>query len=261
MYGKIMHQARKRFGQNFLQDSSIIQAIIQNIHPNQADNMLEIGPGLGALTTPLLKCLNKLTAVELDRDLIAKFKSNPAFNALTLVEGDALKVDYATFGDNLRVVGNLPYNISTPLILHLLKYHHTIKDMHFMLQKEVVERLAASPNSKDYGRLSIMVQYWCDVEALFVVPPTAFLPAPKVDSQIVRLIPHKTPKYPDVQQAVFEKVVAQAFSMRRKTIYNTLKSILSLQEIKDLQIDPGARAETLSIDVYVRLAQYLSDKK
>jgi len=253
-----MHQPRKRFGQNFLQSEPIISAIVSLIHPQKADNMLEIGPGLGALTAPLLSVLDRLTAVELDRDLIARFKDMPSLaSRLTLIEADALKVDYHQFGEALRVVGNLPYNISTPLILHLLDYHAVIKDMHFMLQQEVVQRMAASPGTKAFGRLSVMVQYFCKVEALLDVPPEAFFPAPKVNSQIVRLTPYQTLPYAKVSMPLFQKVVMQAFSMRRKTLSNTLKPLIRSDELVKLGIDPKARAEQLSVNDYVKLAIFL----
>lgn len=255
----LQHRARKRFGQNFLVDHQIIQAIVSAIHPHPEDNMLEIGPGLGALTHILLKTLPSLKAVEIDRDLVSELSLIFA-KKLELTEADALTVDYSQFGSNLRVVGNLPYNISTPLLLHLLKYKASIQDMHFMLQKEVVERLAAQPGSRDYGRLSIMLQYDCDVEYLFTVPPTAFTPAPKVDSAIVRITPRKTPLYEEVDRKVLAWLVAKAFHMRRKTLGNNLKAFMSIETLQTLGIDVQKRPEHLSIDEYVKIARDYSTR-
>lgn len=253
----IKHQARKRFGQNFLKDASVIDAIVRAILPAMDDNMLEIGPGLGALTKPLLKNLNHLNAIEIDRDLQATLRQMPeAQNKLTVIGADALNVDLKPMGAALRVVGNLPYNISTPLILHLLSFGSQIKDMHFMLQKEVVERLAAQPHSKDYGRLSVMVQADCEVDNLFGVPPTAFSPAPKVDSAIVRLRPYTTNPYPQIDKNVLSKVVQRAFGMRRKTLANNFKPILSQADISALGINPMSRPEDLSVAEYISLAQF-----
>lgn len=252
------HRPRKRFGQNFLQDRLIIDSIIQALHPQRTDNVLEIGPGLGALTQPLLRKLDKLTAIEIDTDLQAHLATLPdASNHLTVVNADALTIDYSEFGQQLRVIGNLPYNISTPLLLRLLHYTPFIADMHFMLQKEVVLRLVASPGSKAYGRLSVMLQYYCEVEHLFDVPPTAFHPQPKVDSAIVRLTPHTTPLYPAVEFANLEKLVACAFSMRRKTLANNLKPIMSAANLTELGIDPTLRPEQISVADYVKLTKFV----
>ena len=251
------HRPRKRFGQNFLQVKHIIDNIICSLNLQPSDNVLEIGPGLGALTEPLLRELDTLTAIEIDRDLQAHLAAMPqALGKLTLVDADALTVDYSQFGKDLRVIGNLPYNISTPLLLHLLHFTPYIDDMHFMLQKEVVERLSAGPGSKSYGRLSVMLQYYCDVEHLFNVPPEAFQPAPKVDSAVVRLTPHLISPYPFVAFADLEQLVARAFSMRRKTLANNLKPEISAAELTALGIDPGLRPEQISVVDYVRLAIY-----
>lgn len=253
------HRARKRFGQNFLQSAHVINQILQAIHPQADDNLLEIGPGLGALTQPLLGLLNQMNAVEIDRDLQAYLSALPAGKGkLNLIADDALKIDYSQFGDHLRVIGNLPYNISTPLILHLLKYKASIEDMHFMLQKEVVQRLAAQPGSKAYGRLTVMVQYVCEVEYLFTVPPEAFDPQPKVESAIVRLRPHKTSPYTPIATEVLEKLVASAFSMRRKTLANNLKGIISAEQLNDLGINPTDRPEQISIENYVQIAKFIT---
>lgn len=249
------HRARKRFGQNFLQSRQIIDSIIRSLNLQSTDNVLEIGPGLGALTQPLLQKLDRLTAVEIDRDLQAHLtEMHGSGGKLSLIDADALTIDYSQFGEHLRVIGNLPYNISTPLLLRLLHHISHIDDMHFMLQKEVVSRIAAGPGSKAYGRLSVMLQYYCDVEHLFDVPPEAFHPQPKVDSAIVRLTPHAISPYPTVAFTELERLVACAFSMRRKTLANNLKPIISAAELTALGIDPGLRPEQISVMDYVRLA-------
>ncbi len=251
------HRPRKRFGQNFLMDQNIIHHIIAAISPQKEDNMLEIGPGLGALTRPLLHTLPKLKAVEIDRDLVQELTSTWG-DRLALIEADALTVDYSAHGPDLRVVGNLPYNISTPLLLHLLQYKNSIQDMHFMLQKEVVDRLSAKPSTRDYGRLSIMLQYDCEVEYLFTVPPNAFSPPPKVDSAIVRITPYKTSPYGSVDREILSWVVAKAFQMRRKTLHNNLKSFFENDALLALGIDTQKRPEHLSIAEYVKIANYHS---
>lgn len=253
----MQHRPRKRFGQNFLENQAVIHHILQALHLQPTDRVLEIGPGLGALTRPLLQTLLHLTAIEIDHDLHAYLSGLPeAQDKLTLVLADALTYPYHEQPGPLRIVGNLPYNISTPLLLHLLTSCSIIQDMHFMLQKEVVDRLAAQPGCKDYGRLTVMVQYHCQVEALFEVPPESFRPAPKVDSAVVRLIPHETNTYPHVAIDVLKTVVARAFSMRRKTLYNNLKPWFSLETLALLNIDPSARPEQISVMDYVRLAQH-----
>ncbi|TAL60539.1 MAG: 16S rRNA (adenine(1518)-N(6)/adenine(1519)-N(6))-dimethyltransferase RsmA [Legionella sp.] len=254
------HSPRKRFGQNFLQNQHVIQDIINVINPQPDDNILEIGPGLGALTQPLLRQLNQLKAVEIDRDLQAYLSELPiAQGKLQLISADALTVDYNQFGDNLRIVGNLPYNISTPLLIHLLQFASYIKDMYFMLQKEVVERMASGPGSKNYGRLSVMLQYHCEVEHLFDVPPEAFDPQPKVDSAIVRLSPHQNSPYAVVAVEKLGEIVAASFAMRRKTLINNLKGVISATELSDLGIDGTKRPEQISIAEYVQLAKFISN--
>ena len=254
------HSPRKRFGQNFLHDLSVINQILQAIHPSTGDNILEIGPGLGALTFPLLKRVHKLTAVEIDRDLHQYLKEHPATQGkLTLIAADALTVDYSQLGAQLRVIGNLPYNISTPLLIHLLDYCASIDDMHFMLQKEVVERMAASPGNKDYGRLSVIIQYYCQVEHLFNVLPEAFDPAPKVESAIVRLTPYQESPYGPVEKGSLERIVASSFAMRRKTLNNNLKGIIAAADLEHLGIDPGKRPEQISVAEYVQLAKFISN--
>lgn len=257
-----VHRARKRFGQNFLRDPGIISRIVRAIAPRPGERLVEIGPGQGALTEPLLDAAGKLEVIELDRDLIpglrVQFFNYPDF---VIHEGDALKVDFAELrgdGPPLRVVGNLPYNISTPLIAHLLEAGEAIADMHFMLQKEVVERLAASPGGADWGRLSVMAQYHCRVESLFVVPPEAFVPRPKVDSSIVRLTPQAEPPQPAVDEALLFDVVRQAFAQRRKTLRNNLKGRIGTDELEALGIDPGRRPQTLNVEEYVRIANHLA---
>ena len=258
------HRARKRFGQNFLIDQGIIRDIVRAIHPRNSDHLVEIGPGKGAITEQLAAQCDHLSVIELDRDLVpwlkVKFEKHPGFQ---LFQADALAFDFAqliTDDNPLRIVGNLPYNISTPLIFHLLSYAGKVQDMHFMLQKEVVKRMAAQPGESAYGRLGIMVQYFCEVEALFEVPPTSFDPAPKVDSAIVRLTPYKTLPYPAKNIKVFEKLVNLSFQQRRKTLRNSLKNSLSAEVIESLPVDTGARAETLSLETFVTLSNLLSEE-
>jgi 16S rRNA (adenine1518-N6/adenine1519-N6)-dimethyltransferase len=252
----MIHRARKRFGQNFLQNHQIIDNIMRSLRLKSTDNVLEIGPGLGALTEPLLQHLNHLTAIEIDRDLQAILSEKHGVTGkLALIDADALTIDYGQFGNHLRIIGNLPYNISTPLLIHLLHHVKHIEDMHFMLQKEVVNRMAASPGSKAYGRLSVMLQYYCDVEHLFDVPPEAFNPRPKVDSAIVRLTPHTPSPFPEIEFSRLEDLVACAFSMRRKTLANNLKPLMSATELTQLGIDPGIRPEQVSVGDYVMIAR------
>jgi 16S rRNA (adenine1518-N6/adenine1519-N6)-dimethyltransferase len=259
------HRPRKRFGQHFLRDFSVVQRIVAAIEPDKNDHVVEIGPGLGVLTEKLLPLVDKLDAVELDRDLIPKLQATylPLGN-FAIYSADALQFDFCTLvvrDEKLRIVGNLPYNISTPLIFHLIDRIHCVKDMHFMLQKEVVDRLAALPNCSDYGKLSVMIQYHCEVHSLFNVPPDAFTPPPKVDSSIVRLIPHQTPPVDVKDFTLFEKLVSAAFAQRRKTLRNTLKDWLSEQQWQAAGIDPQRRAETLSLEEFARLAQAVEKAK
>ena len=254
------HKARKRFGQNFLHDPHIIARIVALINPLPGQKVVEIGPGLGALTRPLLSKAEHLTVVELDRDLVERLVTEfPAPSPLRIISGDALKQDFSAIredGPPLRIVGNLPYNISTPLLFHLLSYKADIADMHFMLQKEVVDRLASPPGTKSYGRLSVIAQYHCTVSSLLNVPPGAFNPAPKVDSAIVRLIP----ALPTLQAnclKTLENVVSSAFQQRRKTLRNGLK-YWSDQLDNYTDIDLSRRAETLSVDEFVQLANHIS---
>ncbi len=257
------HKARKRFGQNFLHDHGVIERIVAAIHPKEGEKLVEIGPGQGALTEGLLQRAGALDVVELDRDLIPTLKLRFGLNReFRIHEADALKFDFnilKTDDRPLRLAGNLPYNISTPLIFHLLSFQGLIADMHFMLQKEVVQRLAAVPGEKHYGRLGIMTQYYCAVDYLFTVGPGSFRPAPKVDSAIVRLVPHKELPYPCKNTARLEIVVRDAFSQRRKTIRNTLKKHLNAEALEQLGIDPGTRPEQLHLADFVKITDYLED--
>lgn len=252
------HKARKRFGQNFLTDQSVIDNIVRHINPSPDDLMVEIGPGQGALTRPLLDKINHLHAVELDRDLIALLERQIHPRRLTLHESDVLKFDFRALSINqtqdLRVVGNLPYNISTPIMFHLIEQLEVVKDMHFMLQKEMVTRLTAQPNSKHWGRLSVMVQYHCKAEYLFTVPPHAFSPAPKVDSAIVRLIPRAEQEFKAKDYTLFANLVNQAFTQRRKAVRNSIKPFLNAESIEAVGVDPNLRPDALSVAQYVTLA-------
>jgi len=255
------HFARKRFGQNFLTDQSVIERIVAAFQPAPGQNVVEIGPGLGALTGGLLPPLGRLQVVELDRDLAARLPRTLAGQgALIVHEGDALKFDFSTLATgpaSLRVIGNLPYNISTPLIFHLLEQADLIADMHFMLQKEVVERMCAEPGTSDYGRLTVMLQYRCQSDFLFGVPPEAFSPPPKVESAIVRITPYVQKPYTCVDENLLQQVVSAAFSMRRKTIRNALKAFAGPDTLEALGIDLGLRPETLSVADYVHITNGL----
>ncbi len=251
-----MHQARKRFGQNFLVDEGIIEQIVSTIAPRASDVMVEIGPGLGALTGPLLARIPHLNVVEIDRDLVERLKRRFSPSQLTIHEGDALQFDFARLGAPLRVVGNLPYNISTPLLFHLAEFAGSIQDMLFMLQKEVVDRMVAEPDSPAYGRLSVMLQYRFEVASLFDVPPSAFRPAPKVTSSIVWLKPRPASALNATDEAVLSRVVSAAFGQRRKTLRNCLAGLVPDGGFVETGIDPGARGEKLAVADYVRLANW-----
>ncbi|MDP1734298.1 MAG: 16S rRNA (adenine(1518)-N(6)/adenine(1519)-N(6))-dimethyltransferase RsmA [Sulfuritalea sp.] len=276
------HTARKRFGQNFLVSPGIIHKIVDAIAPHPGDTVVEIGPGLGAITEPLLERIDHLHVVEIDRDLIARLQQRFPPERLSVHEGDALKFDFGSLKGSgpLKIVGNLPYNISSPLLFHLVAFAQRVHDMHFMLQKEVVDRMVADPGSKDFGRLSVMLQYHYHMERLFVVPPGAFNPAPKVDSAIVRMIPRKVGadeatalqggRAKDALLAVadgdaakdpalFARVVTAAFSQRRKMLRNTLRELISEADLAALGITPTARAEDIGVADYVRLANSLAD--
>ena len=250
------HQAKKRFGQNFLHNDAVISDIVDAINPEPGENLVEIGPGLGALTEPVVERAEKLSVVELDRDLAHRLRHHPFLAPhLTIYETDALNFDFAQLAKHedgsespLRIFGNLPYNISTPLIFHLLTFKDKVKDMHFMLQKEVVERMASGPDCKAYGRLSIMTQYQCQVLPVMEIGPEAFKPAPKVDSAIVRLIPHKEIKNPVKEIGALNTVCLAAFNQRRKTIRNGFKKLISVEQLASLNIDANLRPENLTID-------------
>ena len=253
------HKARKRFGQNFLVDQQVISAIIDTIHPQPQDHMVEIGPGLGALTRPLLQTLNHLIVVELDRDIVERLEKDFPKDRLTVYSTDALRFDFSTLSSDLRIIGNLPYNISTPLLFYLSQFSAAIVDMHFMLQKEVVERMVANPSTSDYGRLSVMLQYRFEMEHVFNVPSDSFRPAPKVESAIVRMQPIDKKTLIATDEALFSKVVTAGFSQRRKTLRNTLSAYLSAEGFTHLEIDPGLRAENLTVEQYILIANYLAD--
>lgn len=255
------HRAKKKFGQNFLVDEQIIADIVGAIRPEQEDNMVEIGPGLGALTRPLLKHLNRLHVVEIDRDIIARLESDyPQDNPkarLIIHAGDALEFDFSTLDAPLRIVGNLPYNISTPLLFHFADYAERITDMHFMLQNEVVERMVAAPSTPECGRLSVMLQYRFRMEKLLDVPPQSFRPAPKVDSAIVRMVPIPRSEIKVRDEKLYAAIVSAAFGQRRKTLRNTLRSYLNEADFIELGIDPQQRAENLGVPEFTSIANYL----
>lgn len=257
------HKARKRFGQNFLIDEQIITGIVRAVAPRKDDVIVEIGPGKGAITELLAEATNHLRVIELDRDLVpwlkVKFEKHPDFQ---LFQADALKFNFSELvkaNQRFRVVGNLPYNISTPLIFHLLSYADRIHDMHFMLQKEVVKRMAAQPGESAYGRLGIMVQYFCQVDDLFDVPPESFDPAPKVDSAIVRLIPHKELPVKANHFSTLEKLVNIAFQQRRKTLRNSLKQLISAEQMENFPVDLSLRPEEISLAEYVQISNLLGE--
>jgi 16S rRNA (adenine1518-N6/adenine1519-N6)-dimethyltransferase len=253
------HVARKRFGQNFLTDKHVLNDIIEAIGPRRGETMVEIGPGLAAMTALLLKELDHMHVVELDRDLVARLEKAYPPERLTVHAGDALKFDFGSIpvpeGKKLRVVGNLPYNISSPLLFHLADFAHLVEDQHFMLQKEVVERMVAEPGTKAYGRLSVMLQWRYDMAMMFVVPPTAFDPPPQVESAIVRMVPTRQQLPADT--ATLEAVVQKAFSQRRKVIRNCVAGMFTEQQLVDAGIDPGVRPEAVSLEQYVALANLL----
>lgn len=258
------HRARKRFGQNFLNDVFVIDSIVSAINPRKGEAMLEIGPGLAALTEPVARDLDHMTVIEIDRDLAERLRHHPQLkDKLTVREQDAMSADFsaisAELGQKLRVFGNLPYNISTPLMFHLFDYTDSISDMHFMLQKEVVNRLAAGPGSKAYGRLSVMAQYYCQVIPVLEVPPHAFKPAPKVDSAVVRLVPHAQKPFPVKNLRWLSRVTTDAFNQRRKTLRNGLSHLFNVEQLEALGIDPTLRAENITVEQFCRLANWLSD--
>jgi 16S rRNA (adenine1518-N6/adenine1519-N6)-dimethyltransferase len=255
-----MHRPRKRFGQHFLHDPAVIDDIVRAIAPGRDDTLVEIGPGQGAITGPLARAAGSLHAVEFDRDLAASLRRQYADSrSVTIHEADALRFDFAALGSRLRIVGNLPYNISTPLLFHLIEFRDCIEDMHFMLQKEVVERMAAGPGTRDFGRLTIMLGCSMQVAYLFDVLPTAFSPPPKVTSAMVRLAPLPAGTYHIADPPLLKKIVAQAFSQRRKTIRNALRQHASEAQLAAAGIDAGARPEELAIEQWIALANLLHD--
>ena len=251
------HIAKKKFGQNFLKDTSIINAIIQSINPVPDDLLIEIGPGLGALTKPLLEKTNHLLAIEVDRDIVAWMENEYSKKNITVFNEDILNFNFDQFDQKVRIVGNLPYNISTPILFKCIDNITNIKDLHFMLQKEVVDRMIAVPSSSEYGRLSVMLQYYFVMEHLVHVPKESFDPEPKVESSFVRLIPYE--HYPFVANNIeqFGRIVKEAFSQRRKTIRNTLKSFISENDFQKIGINPQLRAENLSVSDFVKISNYL----
>ncbi len=259
----MQHIARKRFGQNFLTDTSVIDRIIHSINLQTDDRLVEIGPGLGALTCPLLSITGKLDVIELDRDIIPKLRLNCGLKGtLNIHNCDVLKFDFAELIEDdkqLRIIGNLPYNISTPIIFHLVKYARQIKDMYFMLQKEVVERLAAKPGSSNYSRLSVMSQYHFKISPLFLVPPESFSPKPKVDSAIVCLQPYNTKPVNVKDEKAFALLVAQAFSQRRKTIRNVLKKICTVEQLEAAGIAPSQRPQEINLQQFADLSNIINN--
>lgn len=261
------HQARKRFGQNFLHDPWVIQRILDAVSAQPDQHLVEIGPGQGAMTAGLLETAGALDAIELDRDLIVPLSEQFAGSPLRLINADALTFDLCSLLEGgkqpqprtptarrLRLIGNLPYNISTPLLFRFLEQAECVEDMHLMLQKEVVDRMTAEPGTKVYGRLSVMVQTFCSAQRLFVVPAGAFRPAPKVSSAVVRLRPHRPLPYPLADPAWHARIVGAAFAQRRKTLRNSLSGLVTPEQMIELEIDPRARAETLSVAHFAALA-------
>lgn len=257
------HNPRKRFGQNFLQDQIIISQIIDAIAPQKNDHVVEIGPGQGALTIGLLACVDQLDIIEFDRDLIPQLtRLTEKAGHLTVYQADALSFDFRKLvkkGRKCRVVGNLPYNISTPLLFHLFSQINVIQDMHFMLQKEVAERLIAPIGSKAYGRLGLMVQYFCKTEILFHVPPEAFYPVPKVHSAFVRMTPYKISPYEKCDPENLSKIIAKSFMQRRKTLRNALKDVVNPAQLEVLAIDSSLRPEQISLEEYVRISKAIEN--
>lgn len=260
------HLARKRFGQNFLYDSSTINAIVTAINPKTGQAIIEIGPGLGALTEPMARRIDGMTVIELDRDLAARLVNHPFLQSkINIVQQDAMTVDFAALavkqGQPLRIFGNLPYNISTPLIFYLLSYpHNTIRDMHFMLQKELVDRLVARPDNKAYGRLSVMAQYYCQIIPVLEVPPRSFRPTPKVDSAMVQLVPYTTLPFQVRDLSKLSNLTKLVFNQRRKMLRNSLRNLFSTQQLAEHGIDATMRAENLCVEHYCRLANVLAER-
>lgn len=254
------HIPRKRFGQNFLEDPSAIAKIVAAIHPQASDHIIEIGPGMGALTRPLAKVTTQLELVEIDRDIVQELKTQYSAQQVVIHEADVLKFDFSKLGGNLRIVGNLPYNISTPLLFHLIAFNSNIKDLHVMLQKEVVTRMVANPSTAEYSKLSVMLQYRFAIEWLFTIAPASFRPSPKVESAFVRLIPI-TPGIVAKDETLFSQVVFAAFAKRRKTLLNNLREFFSVSDFNHLGIDAQERAQDLPLENFVTMANYLHGRK
>ena len=254
---ELAHRPRRRFGQNFLHDPGVIARIIAAIAPQRDEVIVEIGPGLGALTAPLTARLAHLHVIEIDRDLVAQLRERYSPECMSIHAEDALRVDFGQFPAPLRVVGNLPYNISTPLLFHLAHFAERIADAHFMLQREVVDRMVAEPNQAAYGRLSVALQARFVMEKLFGVASGAFRPAPKVESAIVRMIPRRPAHLDSALEAVFDQIVTRAFGQRRKTLRNALSGLVAATQLEQLGVDPGARGETLDYQTYLRIARIL----
>lgn len=259
------HRARKRFGQNFLHDPQVIGRIVKAIAPKPADVLVEIGPGLGAITEPVAEAAGHLTVVELDRDLAERLQHHPQLaDKLTIHQADAMKFDFTSLvkpGQKLKVFGNLPYNISTPLLFHLFQYADQIENMHFMLQKEVVQRMTAAHGTKAFGRLSIMTQYYCHAMPVVEVGPGAFKPAPKVDSAVVRLLPKAIAERAPVPAEVLNRVCLEAFNQRRKTIRNCFSNFATAEQLEQLGLNPSDRPEQLSVDDFIKIAQWLHQQE
>lgn len=259
------HRARKRFGQNFLHDPQVIGRIVKAIAPKPDELLVEIGPGLGALTEPVAELAGHLTVVELDRDLAERLQQHPTLaDKLTIHQADAMKFNFSSLlkdDKKLKVFGNLPYNVSTPLLFHLFSYADQIQNMHFMLQKEVVQRMTASHGSKAYGRLSVMTQYYCQAMPVVEVGPGAFKPAPKVDSAVVRLIPKAISERADVPAEVLNRVCLEAFNQRRKTIRNCFSNFATAEQLEALQLTPTLRPEQLSVEQFITVAKWLHQQE
>jgi len=250
------HVPRKRFGQHFLVDESAIAAIVAAVAPQPRDLLVEIGPGLGALTLPLSALLDHLHVIEIDRDIVSRLRAALPTGRVTVHEGDALRFDFSALGRRVRVVGNLPYNISTPLLFHLAQHAGAILDIHAMLQSEVVARMVAEPSTSAYGRLSVMLQYRFEMERVLDVSPVAFRPAPEVESAVVRLIPHARLPHPARDETMLAKIVTAAFGHRRKTLRNALRGSFAAADFEQLGIDAGLRAQDLPVAEFVRLSDY-----
>ncbi len=257
----MQHRPRRRFGQNFLVDDLVISRIIAAVNPQRGERMVEIGPGLGALTRPLLERLDHLHAIEIDRDLVRSLRAEFPAARLSIHEQNALRFDFARLGGDLRVVGNLPYNVSTPLLFHLAQSAERIRDIHVMLQREVVDRMVARPSSSPYGRLSVMIQYRFELELLMTIPASAFRPAPKVESAVVRMVPLRPLPHRARDEGWFSRVVTAAFSQRRKTLRNALKAYMDAEGFRQLGIDAALRPQDLAVADFVRLADFAASAK